>query len=394
MLPFGLMSRVVIPTAMRKNTVIIGISSKAVAEDSPMNMLMNAKYLDTGEQIFKVRVFTKRCAMCVARNVMQCNHRVEVSWSSQQQARKIAALMRSDQHAFRAEILNEDVESTISRAFPESLLNGFVRSEYVIPRGIRIKQLFVGIDPSAGGNRSKFAIVTVAYVPRPGPVARDRVAKQTQRHIDTVVVAADFSDAREPEDHNSLLIRHIEMLRDTPEFQHARIVICPENNMRFEALNLKNEVRRNFDSDTCIVLNEGCFNVGVRSDNATKQAMAEGFVDDLRQEHIHLWKNFLSAEALRVFEQRRHQQYAPAPTDRHRNNDMRQVIVEEVRDELCKELATFKRIVEPPKDRRREAKITYSGKGEGGCDDLVMALLVGNLSSKLFFSHDEYKAYY
>lgn len=166
MLPVGLLIRVVIPTIARKNTVIIGISSKPVSEDSPMNMMMKARFLDTGERIFRTKIFRRLCNACKARGNLHCKHKVEVQWSNQRQTRKIAGLMKQHEHEFRTEILNEEVETLTTRAFPKSVADPFLDSKYHMAPGSQIRQVFVGVDPSGGGTQSKFAIVSLVFVER------------------------------------------------------------------------------------------------------------------------------------------------------------------------------------------------------------------------------------
>lgn len=139
-----------------------------------MNMMMNARFLDTNERIFKIRIFQRLCNSCRARGNMSCKHRVEVAWSNQRQSRKIAGLMKQHEHDFRTEILNEEVESTINRVFPSHLADPFIQSQYRFPPGAEIKHIFIGIDPSGGGTQSKFAIVSIAFVERILPAKRMR----------------------------------------------------------------------------------------------------------------------------------------------------------------------------------------------------------------------------
>lgn len=174
-LPIDLLLEAVFPTIQRKNTWVVGLSSAPLEEDSPMNMMINARYLDTNELIFNTRVFARICPSCRARGRTDCKHKVEVSWSNQRQARKVAGLMAHHQNVFRVEILNEGSEPNIARAFPDAIATPFIESEYTIHNTSQIRQLFIGIDPSAGGNQSKFAIVTLAFVEREGAQKRPRL---------------------------------------------------------------------------------------------------------------------------------------------------------------------------------------------------------------------------
>lgn len=156
---------VTIPTLALEYMTTLGISSKPVSEDSPMNHMMNARYKDTGRLVFKTRVFSTTCNRCRLRGKTECPHYVEMPWSSQDQSAKIRAIMGEGAN-FRREILNEDAESNIVKAFNVDSVDAFANSSFEIPASTRISHVFVAVDPAAGGSASKFAIVSHVTVPR------------------------------------------------------------------------------------------------------------------------------------------------------------------------------------------------------------------------------------
>ncbi|MCA1800460.1 MAG: hypothetical protein LC650_04130 [Actinobacteria bacterium] len=206
------------------------------------------------------------------------------------------------------------------------------------------------------------------------------------------MVAADYSEGRDPTKHSTLLVRHLKMLEARPEFQRSHLVVCPESNMRFQALNLGREAKNAFPGNGVVVLEERRFDVGVRTDHLSKEAMAEGINDDLRRGALHIWEHFLSARALELAEEHNTQgRFASSSVS---ESDFRVISLDDVRSEFSTEMENFKRKVEPPKDPTREPKVTYSGKEGGGFDDMVMALLVANFSSKLFYDNEAYEPYH
>ncbi len=131
-----------------------------------MNRMMEAKYKNSGEYVYTTRVFSTMCNNCRLRGKLECRHKIEMPWSSAAQSAKIAALMADHQADYRREILNEDVESNISHAFPRNIINDLDNTSYVLTATHRIKHVFIGIDPAAGGSKSRFAIVSLAIIER------------------------------------------------------------------------------------------------------------------------------------------------------------------------------------------------------------------------------------
>jgi len=181
-LPMGIIYNVAVPTMAIANTASIMISSKPASEDSPMTRLINARYKDTGislfcfprylqthrtgKRVYKTRIFTTICNNCRLRGREKCTHNVEMPWSNQQQSAKIEAILADQKEIYRREIMNEDGESSIVKAFDKELVDDLDATNYSLDPSQEIRHVFIGIDPAAGGNRSMFSIVSMVVVKR------------------------------------------------------------------------------------------------------------------------------------------------------------------------------------------------------------------------------------
>ena len=116
--------------------------------------------------MFKVRVFRTICSNCRLRGRNDCNHNVEMPWSSYEQDAKMKAMMGGTSEEFMREIRNEDVKPNITKAFTAASVEALDGSQYQIMPYERIKHVFIGIDPAAGGRQSKFARVSLIVIER------------------------------------------------------------------------------------------------------------------------------------------------------------------------------------------------------------------------------------
>jgi hypothetical protein len=73
--------------------------------------------------------------------------------------RDLAILMESRKDDFLTEIQGLATDMFNVPAFENKLMDALEKTEFVIPHGRRVNHIFFGIDPAAGGDRSKYACV-------------------------------------------------------------------------------------------------------------------------------------------------------------------------------------------------------------------------------------------
>ncbi len=177
-LPVGLIYNIVLPTMILAHTVFIGISSKPVDEDSPMYRLIAKRYPETGKRVIKSCIFTTICASCRRRGHRHCNHDTEDHWSSKEQSRKVEILMSDRRKDYEREMRNEEsTDKLVAAAFNKADIDSLDQSANDYCGHQDIDFLYTGIDPAAGGERSKAAAVTMAVID--GKV----VVRHSHKHI-------------------------------------------------------------------------------------------------------------------------------------------------------------------------------------------------------------------
>lgn len=161
-MPVGLIYNIVLPTIKLVHTVFIGISSRPVDEDSPMFRLISKRYPETGKFVIRSVIVTTTCASCKRRGRRDCKHEPEDPWSSQEQSRKIELLMSDRREYYEREMRNEEsTEKLISAAFSRSDIEMLDQTDRDFSSFSEHPFVYVGFDPSAGGARSKAAVVSI-----------------------------------------------------------------------------------------------------------------------------------------------------------------------------------------------------------------------------------------
>lgn len=129
-----------------------------------MFRLMDKKWPETGKPIIKTRVFGTICAPCRRRGIKNCPHGNEDPWSNQQQNRKIELLMSDKKSTWQREMRNEDVEDDSEPAFIYESVMALAETKRDYGGSEKHSHIFTAIDPAAGGNQSKYAIISIVVV--------------------------------------------------------------------------------------------------------------------------------------------------------------------------------------------------------------------------------------
>ena len=162
-LPVGLIYNIVLPTMILAHTVFIGISSKPVDEDSPMYRLIAKRYPETGKRVIKSCIFTTICTSCRRKGRRDCQHDPEDHWSSKEQSRKVEILMSDRRADYEREMRNEEsTDKLVEAAFKKPDIDVLDQTANDYSQFQTFDQVYVGIDPAAGGQRSKAAAVSIA----------------------------------------------------------------------------------------------------------------------------------------------------------------------------------------------------------------------------------------
>lgn len=153
---------VIAPILLVSGSAFIGITTLESTESNIVNKLLKVK-LDNGSDLFVKLQVELICKDCKKLGKQDCKHTLGKipHWQDQERLREVEKLMESEGGAFDQEVKGIVSTPNIQPVFPKESIDKFVNNIYNKP--IPFTRIFVTADPAAGGNRSKFAIVSCAY---------------------------------------------------------------------------------------------------------------------------------------------------------------------------------------------------------------------------------------
>jgi len=154
------------PTLTRKNVKFIGITT-VNPDDSFVTPLTEAKFPD-GRSVFLVLNFELVCAECKkAGRALQCRCLMGdiPEWQSGDQIDKLSLIMGAS--TFLTEIKGMAIDETVTPAFHQVSVEWLRSQESVMQSGdLYSREIFIAIDPAAGGKHSRFAMVAGIFIGR------------------------------------------------------------------------------------------------------------------------------------------------------------------------------------------------------------------------------------
>ena len=192
--------------------------------------------------------------------------------------------------------------------------------------------VFVATDPNGGGVPIWYSVLVIEY---------NKI----------VIVGMDSAPVQGHEQIEKLLNAHIEGLRKVPKFRDAWFVFIPENNLGHEADHMAYMLR---PYRRVYTLTEKGGVIGVNTTAVRKELYSMETTKYLCQESIRFFKNIVVAN--------------PGGGANEKNR---------VLADFKEQLLSFKRVIVHPQRGFSMPKIHYSGKSQGGRDDLVMSLMIG-----------------
>lgn len=384
--------RVFIPMMMLR-IVFFCISSKPTQHNSIMTQMMNARYKLSGKPVFKTCIFSTICNNCRLRGKRNCRHVAEMPWSDEKQLAKIEAIMENYQADLNREVYNLDDEPEVKPSFDPNDVEAMKESEDSLPNDAHFQYIYTGIDPAGGGQRSKYAIVSVVPLEvtldenddndsmifpediflQNSDIRTDHNS-QTRRAVKYLVVGVDYDESCRPNNYNDLLVNHIYKLQRHVKLEHAKVIIVAENNFGLEAGHIREKLERtpgiNFD---ILYMDRG--GIGIRMTNALKDAMIDELRVKLSKRLITIWNELVCARDHRV----------------NGGGIRRHIQAEEARDELTSQLGSMRSIMYPPRDPTEKPIKKHTGKLDGGFDDLVDALMFTMVGHRYYIG-DEHGA--
>lgn len=165
----------IVPLVMMVGTVLLFISSKPKGSTTQHCALMET-IRESGQ--FRIHEVETVCADCRQNGVlMNCMHGAMPPWKAQGlQMKRAMILMQGDKRTFAREVLNEELAGLATYYFNRDAIAKlrYHRDKWAHPGGFSTDVVFIGIDPALGNLRSRYAIVSVAFV-RDSPMAPQRL---------------------------------------------------------------------------------------------------------------------------------------------------------------------------------------------------------------------------
>jgi len=156
--------RVVVPTLIT-GAAFIGITTRGYDQFNFVTQLLKMKKSD-GDPLFRNINIDLCCDNC--RRIGKedtCRHKLGEMpyWHDAGMYKHIKQMFGDDEEAFLVETKGLEVESNVLPAFDKKALEIFFDPTTYIKEIYYTKNVFVGVDPAAGGDRSKYAMVTALY---------------------------------------------------------------------------------------------------------------------------------------------------------------------------------------------------------------------------------------
>lgn len=210
-------TKVITPLLSVDNSVIMGISTPDSENDQNYyNRFMDFEHPSRpGEQMFKVIKLALACDDCVdAGKASECTHRSHLlpPWKSSGTMRRVAVLM--DNAKLHQQENMGMLQPSTKYLFPPHLIKKMQKLERQDWEGHKPQIVYIGIDPSGGGN-SNYAMASTA---------RDSDGR-------VWIVGLDHTDSIDYRVIDGMIFRHIYALRKHPLYKDCLFVVFVEANM-------------------------------------------------------------------------------------------------------------------------------------------------------------------
>lgn len=156
--------RVVVPTLIT-GAAMIGITTRGYDQFNFVTQLLKLK-TSSGDPLFRHINIDLCCDHCkrIGRED-SCRHKMGEMpyWHDASMYKHIKEMFGDDEEAFLVETKGMEVESGINPAFDKAYLDKIFEKKNYVKEINYQKNVYIGIDPAAGGDRSKYAMVSAVY---------------------------------------------------------------------------------------------------------------------------------------------------------------------------------------------------------------------------------------
>lgn len=191
----------------------------------------------------------------------------------------------------------------------------------------------------------------MAFDPNGGGSSCACLISFTLERLNLTLVAMDTHPLKSSEEMQDFLMQHLAGIRGDARFKDSWIIFIAESNLGQEASHSAFFLR---DQRRVWCMSEKG-RPGVNTTHDRKEKMVSSLLLFVNQQAMSLYKNFITTNTQLCAKTRR----------------------EKTLEEFKKQFSSFRKIVSKPKEAWKLPRISYSGKGNGNNDDMIMTLLIG-----------------
>jgi hypothetical protein len=304
---------------------------------------LSDQYSSDGNLMSKAYRFSSVCASCIAKGETEnCPHLVHrlPPWLSLRKQEVVRWLMSNSKGDTSREILGIPGEDN-SRVFSHLKIDAlFAKPKFATQD--YIPTIFVAIDPNTG-----------KWDSRPGGGSDYAVLSFFEYRGETILLGAESIDAHGIDDFKQHIYNHLTRIRLLDATRSAKIIVAAEMNLGHEASWLQDFICARFRD--IHFMQETDLKVGVPTSAPLKKEMALELRDRLNAGTLRVSEDFVSSSA---------------PTN-------------EVLGKLKQQMYEYAEVRIPSTDPLKPPSIHFSGKKGGKRDDLVIALQLALVWSKV-----------
>lgn len=156
------MSHIVVwPISLVAGSTMIYITSQVVDKGSIINIMLNLRNPNNNQLYYSSKVYSTQCPKCRVYGFSDCEHDVFMpAYFDKRRADMVNALMKGYQEIWMREIRNESVEESTKKCFDSQQLALMNHADNEYFQETIHDEVYVLIDPNAGGITSRYAIVS------------------------------------------------------------------------------------------------------------------------------------------------------------------------------------------------------------------------------------------
>lgn len=155
-------SEVVIwPISLVSGSSVFYITSQVVKSDSIINLMIHLRDPDTNLLLYSSKIYSTICPRCRVHGIKDCKHDVFMPRYFDKDRMTMVKLLTKNRDVYQREIRNEYMDSNIQSCFDERVVRVMLDPKHIfMDTSQAAKEVFILIDPSAGGKTSRYAIMS------------------------------------------------------------------------------------------------------------------------------------------------------------------------------------------------------------------------------------------